>query len=117
MRRIFVLLLACMFVAGSAGAGMAVVQIDETNFPDAVFRGYVSEHFDTDKDGILSNSEILNAKEVDIGDRGTDVRSLQGIKNLTSLERLHCRADRLTELDLSGMTDRKKHTSELQSPQ
>ncbi|MBQ7169269.1 MAG: putative Ig domain-containing protein, partial [Synergistaceae bacterium] len=104
MRRIFVLLLACMFVAGSAGAGMAVVQIDETNFLDAVFRGYVSEHFDTDKDGILSNSEILNAKEVDIGDRGTDVRSLQGIKNLTSLERLHCRADRLTELDLSGMT-------------
>lgn len=104
MRKLFVLMLACMFIAGSATAGMAIVQINETNFPDATFRGYVRENFDTDKDGILSNNEILNAKDANVGNKGTDLRSLQGIKHLTSLEKLHCRADRLMELDLSGMT-------------
>ena len=29
-------------------------RIDSTNFPDEIFRGYISENFETDKNGILS---------------------------------------------------------------
>ena len=102
MRRIFVFMLACIFIAGSASAGLAIVQINETNFPDSTFRNYVSENFDTDKDGILSNNEILAAKRVDLDYEA--VRSLQGIRNLTSLTELYCRGNSLTELDVSGLT-------------
>ncbi len=104
MRRIFVFMLACIFIAGSASAGMAIVQINETNFPDSTFRNYVKEHFDTNADNILSNNEILAAKTVSIVHKGDGLRSLQGIKYLTSLEGLYCYGDRLTELDVGGLT-------------
>ena len=69
MRRIFVLLLACILVAGLASSGFSAVALDEENFPDSVFRVYLSQNFDTDEDGILSNREILNIKEVRVDDR------------------------------------------------
>ena len=37
---------------------MADVSIDETNFPDPYFRGYVSEQYDKNRDGILDDGEI-----------------------------------------------------------
>ena len=66
MRRIFVLLLACILVAGLASSGYSAVALDEENFPDSTFRGYLSTNFDTDEDGILSNREILNIKEINV---------------------------------------------------
>lgn len=38
------------------------IAVDNTNFPDNLFRGYVSDNFDADKDGVLSESEITAVK-------------------------------------------------------
>ncbi|MBQ2615436.1 MAG: putative Ig domain-containing protein [Synergistaceae bacterium] len=120
MRRIVVFLLACMFVAVSASSGFSAVALDEENFPDSTFRSYLSKNFDANEDGILSNNEILSIKEIYINSRNNEqggVRSYQGIKKLTSLERFETyyyhtsyynswhrfTGDTFTELDLSGM--------------
>ena len=42
------------------------VQIDEINFPDAIFREYVETNFDKDQNGKLSGAEISNVKKIDI---------------------------------------------------
>ncbi len=68
MRKLFVLLLACVLVTVSASSGFSAVALDEVNFPDETFRNYLSNNFDADGDKILSNREILNIKEIDVGD-------------------------------------------------
>lgn len=104
MKRLTVFLAVCMIVALTASPGYSAVAIDEENFPDATFRGYVSSNFDANEDGILSNNEILAAKEVNVNG-SVGVKSYQGIKHLTSLERFTSnRYDILSELDLSGLT-------------
>ena len=42
----------------SAWADVAVTAL---NFPDNTFRNYVSENFDTDSNGLLSDEEIASA--------------------------------------------------------
>lgn len=65
------------------------VTINETNFPDAVFREYVKDNFDTDNNGELSVSEMENVTRIDVAE--TDVADLTGIENFTHLEELDCR--------------------------
>lgn len=48
----------------TAIAGTGDVAIDATNFPDKNFRNYVSANFDTDSDGILSQSERDSVVEI-----------------------------------------------------
>ena len=60
------LLLCCLVSQVFADEGIA---IDETNFPDDIFRAFVEENFDQEdengsKDGILSPGEIEDAKEI-----------------------------------------------------
>ena len=78
------------------------VVVSEENFPDEVFRSYVSENFDTDKDGYLSRSEIKAATDIDLKQAG--VSSLKGIEYLTWLETLECSKNSITELDVSKNT-------------
>ncbi|MBR3532362.1 MAG: hypothetical protein IKN80_00525, partial [Clostridiales bacterium] len=66
------------------------VAINETNFPDDVFRGYVSRHFDTDGNGELSPSEV--AAVTDISVPGYEISDLTGIQYFTGLIRLDCGA-------------------------
>jgi hypothetical protein len=40
------------------------VEINATNFPDANFRSYVSDNFDKDKNGFLSNEEISSVSSI-----------------------------------------------------
>ncbi|MBR5093631.1 MAG: leucine-rich repeat protein, partial [Oscillospiraceae bacterium] len=85
----------------------STVKVNSALFPDPIFRAYVSEHFDTDGDGCLSETEIAAAKIVDL--EGSGVASLVGIEYLTELEELNASGDfdtdgRLTELDLSANT-------------
>ena len=42
----------------------ADVSITPENFPDTTFRSYVSETFDSDGDGVLSDAEILEVKKL-----------------------------------------------------
>lgn len=76
------------------------IAIDSNNFPDKAFRSYVSQSFDSDGNGSLSQGEISQIFEVVVDDMG--ITSLQGIEYFSALELLDCRDNRLTTLDLSG---------------
>ncbi len=96
-------------ITGTIGAtGIAVVYnlpgivIDETNFPDVHFRAYVSEKCDTDKNGYLSDEEIANVTQIEVGSLA--IADLTGIEHFTALERLKCPYNQLTSLDVSKNT-------------
>ena len=89
-----------------AGDGLA---IDATNFPDETFRNYVSENFDTNSDGALSEEEIAAATVISL--KGTDqnntitVTSLEGVKNFTALKELSIEfVTGLTTINMDGCT-------------
>lgn len=81
------------------------IPIDEAHFPDDYFRTYISNNIDSDKDGILSKTEIENTTDIDVCNSSN--KSLQGIEYFTSLQRLYCWNNwnqELTTLDLSKNT-------------
>ena len=113
----------------SSGEG---VRVSSDSFPDNAFRSYVSL-FDKDRDGFLSYAELDAVTAIDISpasatvprspeasESGTGsvlavevteafespgpVASLKGIEHFTELQRLSCRGNRLTELDISRNT-------------
>ena len=79
--------------------GLTPVKITESTFPDANFRAYVKEAFDTNKDGTLSEDEILVARNIWADER--NIYSLDGIEYLTELRGLYASHNHLSELDLS----------------
>ena len=82
--------------------------LNEENFPDAKFLAYVTRNFDTNNDGALSAEEIQQAKSIDFnGSIVYEIKSVAGIKYLTSLQKLIIRSYASTlegTLDLSNMT-------------
>ncbi|MBQ7132780.1 MAG: hypothetical protein IJO29_09425 [Oscillospiraceae bacterium] len=76
------------------------IAIDETNFPDAIFRSYVQENFDTDSDGVLSSDELSSVSKINVSDLG--IESVKGIEFFTELVYLYCQNNNLTELDISN---------------
>ena len=78
------------------------VAIDTVNFPDDIFRQYISDRFDTDKDGFLSDWEISQNIPIDLNESG--VQSLKGIEFFTELTYLSCYGNQLTSLDISNNT-------------
>ncbi|MGN1106521.1 MAG: hypothetical protein ACI4RH_07705 [Huintestinicola sp.] len=81
------------------------VDIDAANFPDDTFRKYVSDNFDTDKDGKLSRAEAEDVYTIDVS--GTmfefnTVSDLTGIGHFTRLVTLDCSFNQLTSLDVSN---------------
>ncbi|MGN1120189.1 MAG: leucine-rich repeat domain-containing protein [Oscillospiraceae bacterium] len=93
-------LLPSLSLTASAEGGVA---INETNFPDKGFRGYVSSNIDKNSDGILSNDEINNCTEIDV--RGYYLENLTGIEYFTALTLLDCSYNMLTSLDISKNTE------------
>mgnify|MGYP000340859214 CR=1 FL=1 len=92
-------------MSGEGENGIAVqsagVAIDDTNFPDANFRTIV-EHYDTNKDSSLSDTEIAAVEEIDCYDKG--ISNLKGIEYFTALRSLNCGCNQLTSLDVSKNT-------------
>ena len=80
----------------------AGVAINSSNFPDEVFRAYVSDFFDFDEDGRLDAAELKDATEIELPRKG--VSSLKGVEKLRFLTELDCSWNDLTELDLSKNT-------------
>lgn len=76
------------------------VPITEGAFPDAVFRAYVSNEFDTNKDGYLSQNEINKVTAIDVSEM--NISSLVGISCFTALEDLCCYENNLAYLDISN---------------
>ena len=59
-----VLLLCLLPAAAPTAAAAGDVAINETNFPDEIFRGYVSEDLDQNGDGVLSPTVISNIRRL-----------------------------------------------------
>ena len=101
---------ALMIFVMMCSSAWADVLIDEEHFHDDTFRTYVISKFDKDHDGVLNNSEIEQAKVIDLYDKSRRyrtwyVKSLKGIEYLTALESLSCgRYNGLTEIDVSKNT-------------
>ena len=81
------------------------VGIDETNFPDAIFRKYVAEEFDKNKDGRLSDKESADVTDLSLGELG--ISDLTGIQHFENLFSLWCYDNNLTTLDVSNNTELK----------
>ena len=80
------------------------IAIDSTNFPDDVFRQYVSDNCDDDNDDVLSVDEISKATSIVIINN-SNVKSLEGIEHFTALTRLDCHNTGIDSLDVSNNTD------------
>lgn len=78
------------------------IAINETNFPDEIFREYVISEFDKDKNNKLSEDEIIGITTISISGKG--IKNLKGIEYFTFLTDLTCSANQLTFLDLSQNT-------------
>ena len=79
-----------------------VVEINETNFPDEIFRKYVSNSFDTDNNCVLSDIEINNVSQVNVDNMG--IVDLQGIECFVNINELNCARNDMTSLDVSKNT-------------
>ena len=97
-----VLTLTLLPAVGFPVKAVGDVDINATNFPDESFASYVSNHFDTDKNGILSAAEIAAVEHIYV--EAWDLTSLQGIEFFSSLKILECNINQLTSLDLSKNT-------------
>lgn len=86
-------------VAAAVSEGDVV--IDGTNFPDMIFRLYVMDQIDKDKNGVL-NSEELDVWKIEVASSG--IKDLKGIEFFKNIELLDCALNELTTLDLSQNT-------------
>ena len=93
----FIAVLAMVLAVSCALAADTV--IDESNFPDAVFREYVKA-FDTDSDGVLSDAELGKVAVIDVESK--NIKDLTGLKKFTALKELHANFVPVTKLDVSG---------------
>lgn len=76
------------------------VNINDINFPDEIFRNWIKENLDLDKDDILTKIDIGSIKEIDI--YGKDVVDLKGIEYFTNLEVLKCGGNwKVKKMDVS----------------
>ena len=100
MRRGWIGIILVLVIAGLAGLALADGDVDiASTFPDAIFRNYVSENFDLNKDGKLDEDEILEVQTVSC--RSMKIESLEGIEVFCDLLNVYCSGNKLTRLDLS----------------
>ena len=104
------------------------VAVDETHFPDEIFRKYITENIDKDKNGVLSQQERENVKKIMMYDhvyildelalkkalhntrpKPYEQIDLQGIQYFTNLEQLSVYADRIYHLSLAEQNKRLKN--------
>lgn len=79
------------------------IAVDRAHFPDSEFRSYVSEIFDTDKDGVLSESEIAAVKDIEFINQKFE--SMEGIEYFTQLDSLRISDLNISEIDVSKNTN------------
>ena len=85
------------------------IEINETNFPDADFRAWVKETFDTDSDGYLSFEERNNTTYSSVKwDSDANFSDVTGIQYLTCIKTLEITAFSGEEIDLSNLPNLNK---------
>jgi len=85
--------------ADAAGGDVA---ISEKNFPDEVFRKYVSDNIDADSNGKLDKDEIAAVVDINLAESG--LKDGTGVEFFTNLESFWCTDCPLAKLDLSKNT-------------
>ncbi|RSX54721.1 internalin-related protein [Bifidobacterium dolichotidis] len=101
--------LATVIIPFSVGSAVAEtvdgnIPINETTFPDEVFREYVAGVWDLDEDGSLSDEERLQVGAVvcNFGDFSWDqIQSLQGIEYAPNLEMITAVGNAISSIDIS----------------
>ncbi len=88
-----------IFTLNVLDTSISGVMIDDTNFPDAVFREYIGTQFDTNNDSNLSEEEINTVTKIGVTRKA--ITSLQGVEYFTALTELVCDNCQLTSLDVS----------------
>ena len=78
------------------------VPVDEEHFPDEVFRTYIANSLDKDKNLVLTDDEIANVTNLQIYRK--NISDLTGIEYFTNLKTLVCHSNNLTKLDVSKNT-------------
>lgn len=99
---LFCLMLSAVLLPARTHAADGDVAINETTFPDANFRSYVSENFDADKNGVLSQSERKNVTSINVKEK--NISKLDGVEYFPNLKTLDCSKNQLTSLDVSKNT-------------
>ena len=94
-------LLLSLFALLTATTAWADVEINETNFPDAIFRNWVlSQEYGAD--GKLTEDEIAGVNSISV--KSMRIQSLKGIEYFTALTELLCSNNWLRALDVSKNT-------------
>ncbi|WP_099468423.1 DUF5722 domain-containing protein [Konateibacter massiliensis] len=78
------------------------LEIDEETFPDAIFRTYVTEHFDIDDNNRLSANEIAQVESLDVSYLG--IKDLTGLEYFTGILYLYCAGNKLETLSVDTLT-------------
>lgn len=76
------------------------VPIDSENFPDPIFRAYVQEKFDSDKDGYLSAAECDAVEKIAVRARG--ITDLSGVACFPNLKELDCGYNAIEQIDVTA---------------
>ena len=91
------------------GFGVDTIKVTQTKdvditalFRDRIFREYMINEFDLNKDGSISSREANKIETLRISRR--QIESLSGIENLTQLRYLDCSSNLISNLDLSKNT-------------
>ena len=93
--------LSAMFLlANCFGKAKKVNKVNEAivEIPDANFKSFLLENFDTNRDGNISLPEAKVVKKLDCS--GKNIKSLDGIEKFENLEYLDCSNNQLNELEV-----------------
>ena len=81
----------------------AFITINEQNFPDAVFRKYLSDNFDTDNDGQILDSLVYEINiDGEAQSQYANLKNVKGIEILVYLERVTITNTKLEQIDISS---------------
>lgn len=90
-----------------------LLKIDAAAFPDSIFRSYVAQNADTNRDGLLSVTELEAVVTIDVSltesaAETEKICDLTGIEKFTNLQTLLCSYNNLTSLDVRAQLQLKK---------
>lgn len=77
--------------------------LSKENFPDEIFRKYIYQNFDFDKDSKLSIEEIAKVDSIDVSNMG--ISNLTGIEYFTNLLYLYCNGNKLSSLTVHTLVN------------
>lgn len=69
-------------------------------FEDEAFRQFCVEHFDADRNGMITDSEVSSVDSLSVP--SMEIVSLKGIEAFASLRKLYCYDNKIEALDLSA---------------